>query len=78
MSGPGPRAAVPLGEAGRWRDDVAFMGTVIARLEGRVPGLRWVKPVAFGDDQLLVWDDGKHSEKSLGKLADWANEEWPP
>lgn len=77
MSGPGPRAAAPLGEAGRWRDDVASMGEVMDRLRDVVPGIRWVKPVALGEDQLLVWDGGKHAEKHFGALADWADEKWP-
>lgn len=72
------RAAGPLVLAGGWRDDVTFMGEVLARLKGRVPGLRWVRPVANGDGHLLVWDGGRHQEDRLGALADWADTEWPP
>ena len=50
----------------------------MARLDGRVPGLRWVKPAAHGDPQLLVWDGGRHEEIRLGHLADWADANWPP
>ena len=72
------RAAAPLIQAGGWRDDVSFMGAVLARLQDRVPGPRWVRPVANGDEHLLVWDGGRHQEDRLGALADWADAEWPP
>ena len=72
-----PGAGVPLVLAGGWRDDVEFMNQTVDRLRDRVPGLRWVKPVAHGDGQLLVWDGGRHEEFRLGRLADWANENWP-
>lgn len=61
-----------------WRDDVTEMESVLKRLEDRVPGLRWVRPVAADDSHLLVWTGGRHEEKRLGRLCDWANEEWPP
>jgi excinuclease UvrABC nuclease subunit len=72
------RTAGPLVLAGGWRDDVTFMKKVLARLDGRVPGIRWVRPVAHHDPQLLLWDGGEHQEDRLGALADWADANWPP
>jgi hypothetical protein len=72
------RAAAPLVLGSGWRDDVSFMGAVLARLQDRLPGLRWVRPVANRDGHLLVWDGGRHQEDRLGALADWADTNWPP
>jgi hypothetical protein len=61
-----------------WRDDVATMNVILDRLRDRVPGIRWVRPVARDDGHLLVWDGGRRGEDRLGLLCDWANKEWPP
>lgn len=74
----GQRELVPLAEAGGWRDDVAKMEEILARLKDRVEGLRWVKPPIGSDGHVLEWADGRHEERRLGQLADWADGEWPP
>jgi hypothetical protein len=54
------------------------MEKILDRVQGRVPGLRWARPVAVDDGHLLAWDGGQHGEKRLGELCDWADAEWPP
>jgi hypothetical protein len=61
-----------------WRDDVTLMESILARIGGGVPGIRWVRPVAVDDKHILAWDGGRHEEERLGDLCDWANAEWPP
>jgi hypothetical protein len=75
----GQRPSAPCAQAGAWRDDVIFVKSVLGRLQDRVSGLRHIPP-PFGvmEGHALVWDrDGRHEEKRLGTLADWADAKWP-
>lgn len=71
--GPGyeGRRAVPLGEAGGWRDDVAAMN----RLVESHPTLEWHRPASPGGPHAATWEDDEGAQRAerdvLGSLVDY-------